>query len=459
MHESGPKNECDVIFFDADSSLSHRLSALYGIGSVGTATFVIVPQLYLLFFMTEWLAIPATMAAAVLLVPKLWEFFFDPAIGAWSDRTYSRWGRRVPFMLAGTVLFAISFAYLFGPPVVGSAAVQAVVMGILYLVCTSAYALYSVPYITVPAELGENGRDRDRVIAWRMAFVSLGVLLAGVSAPLLVDLLGGGRDGFATMGLVLSVAASLCMLASVAAVRRLPQRTSIGAPLPLRSQLSLALRNKAFSRLWVTYCIQLIATAVSLAALPYFVKYVLLADEEVVTIAFIIFTVTSLAFLPVTAMFARRIGHQRAYVAASFVYAAGQLSVLFAAAPDRQLALFLAFALIGIGNAGQQLLPFAMLPQTIDHDRARTGTNREGAYTGFWVAGEKLGLAVGGALAAGVFALGGLVEHSGGGLGQPQSAVSAIVLSMTAIPAILFLVSLWPLSGFQTALRPKGSPA
>ena len=73
-------------------------------------------------------------------------------------------------------------------------------------------------------------------------------------------------------------------------------------------------------------------------------KYVLRGDEELVTYAFVIFTVTSLLFLPATAWLARRIGQQRAYIAASIVYAAGQLAVLLGAGQD-QTALFLtAFA-------------------------------------------------------------------------------------------------------------------
>ena len=458
MTESAAKNEYDAMFEErgvAAGPVSHPVAALYGVGSLGTATFVIVPQLYLLFFMTEWLAIPAAWAGLVLLLPKLWEFLFDPAVGAWSDRLDTRWGRRAPPMLVGAALFTVAFAFLFGPPLTGAPLSQAIIIALLYLVCTSAYALYSVPYVTIPAELPGSGPSRVRVIAWRMGFVSIGVLFAGVSAPLLVDRFGGGTGGFAAMGLVLAIVSGASMLMALPAIYRMPRMCGSAASVPLSDQLRAAIANLPFVRLWLAYVIQLVATAISLAALPYFVKYVLRGDEELVTYAFVIFTVTSLLFLPATAWLARRIGQQRAYIAASIVYAAGQLAVLFGAGQD-QTALFLtAFALIGIGNAGQQLLPFAMLPRAVDHDRARFGQNREGAFTGFWVAGEKLGLALGGAAAGAILAVGGFVERAADGGSQPHSALIAIVASMTAIPAALFVLSLVPLSGFDAAFEKK----
>lgn len=115
MADARPKSEA-VITFNDDAGLrplGHPLAALYGIGSIGTATFVIVPQLYLLFFMTETLAIPAGYATLVLLLPKLWEFIFDPAVGGFSDRLSERWGRRLPPMLLGAPLFGVGFALLF----------------------------------------------------------------------------------------------------------------------------------------------------------------------------------------------------------------------------------------------------------------------------------------------------------------------------------------------------------
>ena len=64
-------------------------------------------------------------------------------------------------------------------------------------------------------------------------------------------------------------------------------------------------------------------------------------------------------------------------------------------------------ALVGVGYAGCQVFPLAMLPDAAAVDARRTGSNRAGVYTGVWTAGETLGLALGPGVYAVVLTLGG----------------------------------------------------
>jgi len=80
--------------------LRPRLLAGYGLANIGLACFLITPQLLLLYFPTDTLAVPAATAGVVLLLPKIWEVVFDPVVaigrsgcaGGWGDA--SPWGRR-----------------------------------------------------------------------------------------------------------------------------------------------------------------------------------------------------------------------------------------------------------------------------------------------------------------------------------------------------------------------------
>ncbi|MGH2605092.1 MAG: MFS transporter, partial [Anaerolineales bacterium] len=58
-----------------------------------------------------------------LLVALLWQ----PIVGGWSDRLSSRWGRRIPFFLVGTVIAGVSLVAIAGAPVFGL-----VVVGVLF---------------------------------------------------------------------------------------------------------------------------------------------------------------------------------------------------------------------------------------------------------------------------------------------------------------------------------------
>ena len=104
--------------------------------------------------------------------------------------------------------------------------------------------------------------------------------------------------------------------------------------------------------------------------------------------------------------------------------------------------LFAAVVLVGVGYAGCQVFPMAMLPDAAAVDARRTGANRAGVYTGVWTAGETLGLALGPGVFALVLALGGYRSSTDGDVAQPDSALTAIVLGFSLLPAALTLLSL-----------------
>ena len=81
--------------------------------------------------------------------------------------------------------------------------------------------------------------------------------------------------------------------------------------------------------------------------------------------------------------------------------------------------------------------------QLVAVDAARSGESRVGVYTGVWTAGETLGMALGPALYAVVLSLGGYLSSQGEDLTQPDSALTAIALGFSVIPALLVVGSLW----------------
>jgi Na+/melibiose symporter-like transporter len=71
-----------------------------------------------------------------------------------------------------------------------------------------------------------------------------------------------------------------------------------------------------------------------------------------------------------------------------------------------------------------------------------------------WTAGETLGLALGPAVYAAVLAFGGYVSSTGSPVAQPDSAVTAVVLGFSLVPAVLVAVSLLALRGYRLEKTP-----
>jgi GPH family glycoside/pentoside/hexuronide:cation symporter len=74
----------------------------WGLADLGVVVFVVVKQLLVLAFLTSYLGVPAGIAGAATTGVLVFDMITDPVIGYLSDRTDSRFGRRAPWMVAGS---------------------------------------------------------------------------------------------------------------------------------------------------------------------------------------------------------------------------------------------------------------------------------------------------------------------------------------------------------------------
>jgi glycoside/pentoside/hexuronide:cation symporter, GPH family len=425
---------------EAKRTLSTGTYVGYAVGSVGTGIFSTVPGLLLLTFMVRQLQVPAAIAGLVILVPRLWDVVTDPLAGSLSDRTRTRWGARRPWLLAGAATMPIAFALLFRVPEASGTEAALYVLAI-YIVGTTTFTVFQVPYVSMPAEMTEDYYERTTILSWRVAFLTVGILLAGAGAPEIVAAGGGGRDGYALMGLIIGGALFLALFASFLGTRKVPIVEPVPITASFRDQLKAAGENRPFFWLLGGFFIQALGIGAMLAGVDFFSVYIL-EDESQTTFLFAFLVGPALITMPLWAWVGRRHGKRTGFVACTLIFAAGAVS-LMTASPDRLWLVYLQVFVMGTAYAGTQMFPFAMLPDTISADTARTGLRRAGAYTGVWTAGEKAGFAVGPALFAALLAITGFIETEGGRIvQQPDAALMGVTLGFTILPASLMLLSL-----------------
>lgn len=412
----------------------------YGSGSVATGAFGTVPGLMLLPFLTDQLGIAALWAGFVVFLPKAWDVVLNPIAGRISDRTIDPAGPRRPWLLRAGVMLAGAFALIFAGPDVDSRWFEAGWVLVFFLLAATAYAFFQVPYVSMPAEITPSYDERTRLMTWRVAILAFTIMLAGATAPLIRDAVGG-RDGYRLMGVAMAL---LILLGAVSAWWG-TQRAPIGAVTAgagsLKEQLRIVAQARDFRLLLTTFVIQALATGAMLAGVAY-VASDLLRSELAATLLFVCFVGPALVLTPLWARWGERVGKKQGYVVASLVLATGAALAVLARGGNDTWA-YVATGLVGVGYAGCQVFPMAMLPDAAAVDAARSGESRVGVYTGVWTAGETLGMALGPALYAVVLSLGGYLSSQGEDLTQPDSALTAIALGFSVIPALLVVGSLW----------------
>ncbi|MFI1867080.1 MFS transporter [Streptomyces jumonjinensis] len=424
--------------------LTARVRIGYGLGAFAGGTFGTVPGLLLLYYLTDALGVAAGLAGLLVFLPKAWDVLASPWIGHLSDHTRHRWGPRRPWMVVGALTAPVCFAAMFAAPAGLDGGWAAVYVAGLFLLTTTGHSCFQVPYGALPAEITADPDERARVMSWRVAFLCVAILLSGAVAPLLAGVRqdeSGTPAGYRTMGLAIGVLICAGMVAAIVATARTGAVVATEREPGLAERLRAVRGNRTFAWLLASNVVQGSAIGLMLAGVQYFATYVL-ERPTATTGLFVCLIVPSLPAMPLWLAIGRRTGKKRAAVAASFCLLAGAAVIPFA--QELPLAaVYAAMGLAGVGYAGTQLLPTAMLGDATAADALVTGHRRAGILAGIWSAGETLGLAIGPGLFGLVLALGGFVSSDAAErVDQPGSVVTAILIGFGALPALLVLLSI-----------------
>jgi Na+/melibiose symporter-like transporter len=288
----------------------------------------------------------------------------------------------------------------------------------------------------MPAEMTTDTDERTRMMTWRVVVLAVAILLSGATAPLVVDALG-----YTAMGAYIGVLLLIGSLGAYFFTRGVPPAGRVAASGSLATQLRLVGANANFRHLLVTFVLQALAIGSILAGVTYVAGH-LITDPGAATIMFAAFVGPALLVTPVWERVALRRGKRAGYLLSSTVLAVGALALL-GTATGSALAAYVAAGITGVGYAGTQVFPLAMLPDVAGEDARVTGVNRIGVFTGVWTASETLGLALGPGLYALILQLGGYLPSTAGTeVVQPSSALTAIAVGVSVVPAVLVAVSL-----------------
>ncbi|MEW1893785.1 MULTISPECIES: MFS transporter [unclassified Streptomyces] len=416
----------------------------YATGSVGMGVWVTVPGLLLLYFLTDVLGVPAFAAGLTLLLPKVIDIVVHPLLGSRSDREAHRFGHRRRMMWAGTLLGPAMVAMFSVPPGLdgGTAALW---VGCWFVVGNLLFAGFQVPYLTTPSDLPVGYHERTRVFMFRMVLLTIGLLGAGVTAPALTS--AGTRGDYARMAVLLASVMAVSAVVAVIGVRRLTDACGFRTP-GVRSghsslaDLRIALRDHDYRTLVLSYLFTGTTTHLFLASLPYVTEYVF--DAPRLTALFMgLFLGPALFAAPAWTAWSRRHGKQRGLLLSQGVFAAGSVTLLPGATLDGTPGVVVTAGVVmvmGVAFAGLQLFAFSMLPDAI----AAAGAAKAGAYTGVWTATEATGTAVGPYVYSAVLAMGGFVSSTAGApAAQSSTALTALLVGFTCVPAGLMGIALW----------------
>ena len=220
---------------------------------------------------------------------------------------------------------------------------------------------------------------------------------------------------------------------------RATQRVAHSAP--LREQLRTATSNRPFNLLLGVKVLQFIGIAANSGTMPFVVTVLMKRDMKLL----LPYGIAQLASTLLSLLFWRRVAQQMEKRRGFMIGVVGLVCVSLTwmlTGPNEATAVFLTRAVLHAFFAAAILLfGQAILLDAIDYDYRRTGLRREGSFTSVYVFVERLGYSIGPVLLGLLFSVLDF-DKSLKLEQQPPGASTAVLISVSLIPALAFASSL-----------------
>ena len=326
--------------------------------------------------------LPLGVIGVLLALLRVLGALDDVIIGWWSDRTHSRLGRRLPFILIGTPLSALFAVLIVTPPANAGTAVIAIYL----FVMMEAYSIFGTisggPYEALFPELARTSRERVGLVALKLYFGVAGAAVGLVLSGLLVDTIGV-RNTMIAMVLF----AFACRVAGMVGVWRHVDRDRQPADIRLIDALRITFRNSQFLAFLPSFVLFQTGLGMLLGVLPYYAGAVLGTERKGLWVSILsaVAIAAMLAAVPYFMRLARLRSKRDAYSRA--MLAAGVTFPLlfwagFVPGIPAIVQVLVIMVVVGAPQAGVYLFPAALTADLADHDTVATGMRREATYFG-----------------------------------------------------------------------------
>lgn len=418
--------------------LSRRTKLLYGAGDIGFSLTSTILGVYFAIFLTDVVGLDPGIAAVSILVGRVWDFINDPIIGHISDRTRSRWGRRRPFLLFGSLPFALAFILLWWRPPIDTQLGLAVYYAAAYLLFDTSATFAYMPYFALTPELTNDYDERTALTSYRMFFSIFGSLLA-FTIPLMI--IGGFRpenaDRVLYMGVIFALISMLPLLLTFAGTREHKSHMELNRP-QLLSSLRAAFKNRPFVFGAVIFLFTWVCMTILETTLLFFLKYIVEREAQSDLLMGTIF-ISAIITLPFWEFASRKWDKRKAYIYGVAFWAVVQMMLITLNPSSGMTLLFILCILAGVGVGAAHVLPWSIIPDAIEWDEFETGQRHEGMFYSLVTLTQKIASAIAVPLVLLLLDVTGYIPNAEV---QPASTMLGIRIVIGPIPAILLSVGI-----------------
>ena len=384
-----------------------------------------------------------TVMALLTGLGKVVDAITDPWVANLSDRCTHKDGRRMPFMKAAAIPYALSVLMIFMVPFGQGSAANAVWVGCFLIIYYTAYTFFFIPRNALIPEVIPDANDRVGYYGISTAFF-MGSSSFMYAATMFVDLVKGlGVSALWSWRIVFMIFTAIglvCVLLGATAFKETDYVE--GNVKPKQSLLTSArtiFKNKSFVTFFAGDLFSYLSMAFFQTAMLYYITMLLNVPESQSFLVMLSAIGVALCLFPVIVRFSKQYGKKTMLVIASVIFTVVFAFIFFA---DKLAAMVVGYELLlGLAMGVVVAFPFAainILPQScmsdiIQKDSIEHGVNREGFFSATKTFIEKIAYSMAMVVVSSVLAIGAPAGESVGTLGVKLTGVFAGLFSLISL--------------------------
>jgi len=402
---------------------------LYSLGAVPSALPYNMVGSWLLVFYTLYAGLSLIEFGILFMFYGIWNAINDPLIGYYMDKIRLKKGRRVPWIIYGTIPMTIGFIALWWVPFNDKNIVFVYGLIMLFLFDTG-FTIVMTAWSALYTEMYEDEKERASVVAIKdsIAFISS---MIGVIVPSMIAVAFGS---WALAGLLMGITIPITMYLSLLGVKERAEY-QIDEPLPIIEAFKESFLNKPFIIASVAYALIDFCFGFMMMILPLYAKFILKVEEGMEGFAMIGVALGIIISFPLWWQIYAKKGPKFGLSLGMIIFCVGIIPLFLA---EDFISLTIIGIFPGLGITGV-LMTEPVISAAIDYDEIKTGKRREATFGGIGAFIARLSMILSALALISIQLLSGFDPNLET---QAPTALMGLRISMSLVPAFGLLLAL-----------------
>lgn len=378
-----------------------------------------------------------------------WNSINDPLVGYLSDRTRTKYGRRIPWLMASVPMLTLGFIFMFFPPILDPTLQSSQIFYLFWLFLTlmiydTAYTVFGLCAGALMSELSIEPEERARISLFGLTGGGLAMIITFVVPYLFIINEEPYEQNLPVIQMLVLVFAIMGAVGVAIMAFGIKERTEFCFAEKKEDQLGFidsikyTVKNKAFL-IYVAFAFMIgyIQIAMYQQIIFYIQDVLEIRGADLFSSTPIAaFVLGILIGIPLAMFFNQKFGNKKGLIYLSILAIIGLIMLTFSV---EIIMASLSLLIMAIGYISLTVLIPILICDVIDLDELNTGKRREGAYFGSAALFTKPAQSVAAFLTGLVMGLTGYNQYTNS---QTELAKFGIKINLGLIPAIFLLIGL-----------------